>query len=145
MWEEKMIQNILQILLARQETSFGKCLRAFFRIISTFELDRKLTTTITFLIVIPKQWGHKFQLYFMCSVTNKPQWRQHGRGCSQAWASADKAEGAVVYWGRLLKQGSCGWKGSHNQNSFDSEQGTFGLRAKFRVLYYGLDALLRAE
>jgi len=72
---------MLQILLAKKTTLFGKCQRAFFRI-STFELDRKLDTTILFLIGIPKQWGRKFILYFMCSKTSKPWWDQHRKGCS---------------------------------------------------------------
>lgn len=68
----KSDSKILQILLAKQKNSFGKCLRAFFRIISTFELDRKLATIMLFSIGIPKQWGCKFRLYFMCSKTSKP-------------------------------------------------------------------------
>lgn len=51
-----MIPKILQIFLAQQKkNSLGKCLRAFFGIISTFEVDRKLATIILFLIGIPKQ------------------------------------------------------------------------------------------
>lgn len=121
-WEEKVIPKRLQMLLAQQRNSFGKCPRAFFRIMSTFELDRKLATTILFLIGIPKQRGHTFGLLIMPRKTNKPRWRQHSGGYSQPWAAPSADTGEANALGRLLNQGTCSQKTSYNQSSFDSEQ-----------------------
>lgn len=67
--EKKKQLKILQILLAKQKPHLASALRTFFRIISAFELVRKLATTILFLIDIPEQWGCRFQLCFTYSKT----------------------------------------------------------------------------
>lgn len=121
--EKKKQLKILQILLAKQKPHLASALRTFFRIISTFELIRKLATTILFLIDIPEQWGCRFQLCFTYSKTKSHDDVGTAGIFSQTWASprADTAEGAVMCWGRLINQMTCVWKGSCNQNSFDSE------------------------
>lgn len=144
MWEEKSDSKNIASPPGQTKNLFGKCLRAFFWIINTFELDRKLATTVLFFNRYPKAIGN-FSCVLCVARQISPDDVSTAEFCSQTWASAAAAAEALVCWGRLLKQGTCEQKGSYNQNSFDSRQGIFGLRAKFRFFWDSFNALLRAE